>query len=70
MEGLQHTLAKPIVKKEPITVEMLEVMVRDANSSGFLSVSDLRLTACLLDFFVLMNLSVLDLVIALLQGRC
>ena len=49
LEGLQRTLAKPVVKKEPITVEMLEVMVRDANSSG--SLSDLRLiTACLLGF--------------------
>ena len=49
LEGLQRTLANPIVKKEPITVEMLEAMVRDANSSGTLS--DLRLiTACLLGF--------------------
>ena len=49
LEGLRRTLAKPVVKKEPITVEMLEVMVRDANSSG--SLSDLRLiTACLLGF--------------------
>ena len=37
LEGLQCSLAQPTVKKEPITVEMLEVMVRNANSSGFLS---------------------------------
>ena len=49
LEGLRRTLAKPIVKKEPLTVEMLEVMVRDMNRSG--SLSDLRLiTACLLGF--------------------
>ena len=49
LEGLQHELAKPIVKKEPVTVEMLEAMVKNAESSGTLS--DLRLvTACLLSF--------------------
>ncbi|XP_065904717.1 integrase/recombinase xerD homolog isoform X3 [Dysidea avara] len=49
LEGLQRELAKPIVKKEPVTVEMLEAMVKDAESSGTLS--DLRLvTACLLSF--------------------
>ena len=49
LEGLQHSLAKPVVKKEPITLEMLEAMVDDANESG--SLSDLRLvTACLLNF--------------------
>ena len=29
-EGLQRSLAKPVVKKSPVTVEMLEVMARDA----------------------------------------
>ena len=49
LEGLQWTLAKPVTKKEPITTEMLEAMVRDTKSSG--SLSDLRLaTTCLLDF--------------------
>ena len=49
LEGLQRTLAKPIVKKEPITVEMLEAIVQDARSSGCLF--DLRLaTACLMSF--------------------
>ena len=49
LEGLQRTLAKPVVKKEPVTLEMLEAMVEDANRSG--SLSDLRLvTACLLSF--------------------
>ena len=49
LEGLQRELAKPIVKKEPVSVEMLEAMVKDAESSGTLS--DLRLvTACLLSF--------------------
>ena len=49
LEGLQRTLAKPIVKKEPVTVKMLEAVVQDARSSGRLS--DLRLaTACLMGF--------------------
>jgi len=43
LEGFQRTLAKPIVKKEPVTVEMLEAVVQDARSSGRLS--DLRLGA-------------------------
>ena len=48
-EGFQRTLAKPVVKKEPITLKMLEAMVEDANRSG--SLSDLRLvTASLLSF--------------------
>jgi len=42
-------LAKPVVKKEPMTVEMLEAIVADANGSGTLS--DLRLAAaCLLGY--------------------
>ena len=49
LEGLQRSLAKPAVKKEPITVEMLEAIVSDAQQSGTLM--DLRLaTACLLGF--------------------
>jgi len=49
LEGLQRKLAKPIVKKEPVDVEILEAMVKNAESSGTLS--DLRLvTACLLSF--------------------
>ena len=49
LEGLQWTLAKPVVKKEPITTEILEAIAQDTKSSG--SVSDLRLaTAWLLGF--------------------
>ena len=49
MEGLQRSLAKPVVKKEPITVETLEAIVQDAEKSGTLT--DLHLaTACLLGF--------------------
>ena len=49
LEGMQRLLARPVVKKEPATVEMLEAIVDDADKSG--SLSDLRLaTACLLGF--------------------
>ena len=49
LEGLQRKLARPIVRKEPVSVEMLDAMVKDAESSDTLS--DLRLvTACLLSF--------------------
>ena len=49
LEGLQRMLEKPVVKKEPMTVEILEAIVRDAEKSGRLT--DLRLaTACLLGF--------------------
>ena len=49
LEGLQRILAKPVVKKVPITVEMLQQIVEDSKRSGTLS--DLRLsTACLLSF--------------------
>ena len=49
LEGLQRSLAKPEVKKEPVTLVMLEAMVDDASKSG--SLSDLHLvTACLLSF--------------------
>ena len=36
LEGLQRLLAKPTVKKEPVTVYMLQVIVKDANKSGSL----------------------------------
>ena len=46
LEGHQCSHAKPVVKKESITLEMLEAMVSDANNSDALS--DLCLvTACL-----------------------
>ena len=49
LEGLQRLLTKPVVKKEPITVQTLEAIVQDADRSGALA--DLRLaTACLLAF--------------------
>ena len=49
LEGLQRSYAKPVVKKEPLTVDMLERIVDDAEKSGALS--GLRLaTACLLGF--------------------
>ena len=34
LEGTQHLLAKPAVKKEPAIVEMLEAVVDDAKKSG------------------------------------
>jgi len=34
LEGLKHLLAKPVVKKELMTVEMLEAIVDDAERSG------------------------------------
>ena len=49
LKGLQCSLAKPVVKRGPITLEMLEAMVDDANESS--SLSNLRLvTACLFSF--------------------
>ena len=49
LEGLQRSLAKPVVKKEPITVETLEAIVQDAEGSRTLT--DLCLaTTCLLGF--------------------
>jgi len=49
LEGLQRELARPIVKKEPVSGEMLDMMVKDVENSDTLS--DLRLvTACLLSF--------------------
>ena len=43
---MQRILAKPTVKKELVTAEMLEDMVKDANRSN--SLADLRLTTALL----------------------
>ena len=49
LEGLQRLLARPTVKKAPVTPAMLEEMIKDATKSN--SLSDLRLvTACLLAF--------------------
>ena len=49
LEGLQRSLAKPVTKKEPVSIEILGAIVEDAERSG--SLSDLRLaTACLLSF--------------------
>ena len=49
LDGLRRSLARPVTKKEPVTVEILEAIVKDAEQSG--SLSDLRLaTACLLSF--------------------
>ena len=45
-EGLQRSLAKSVVKKEPITVETLEAIVQDAEGSGTLANLCLA-TACL-----------------------
>ena len=42
LEGMQRILAKPTVKKDPVTSIMLEDMVKDANKSN--SLTDLRLT--------------------------
>ena len=48
-DGLQRSLARPGVKKSPVTVKMLTVMVRDVQCSGTLA--DLRLaTTYLLAF--------------------
>ena len=56
LAGLQQSLAKPTVKKEPVTVDMLEAIVKDADKSG--SLMDLRLaTACLLAFSVFLRFS-------------
>ena len=43
LEGLQRSLAKPTIKKEPVTVDMLEAVVKDADNSG--SLTDLCLAA-------------------------
>ena len=49
LEGLQRTLAKPVVTKKPVTVSMLQVIVQDARDSE--SLTDIRLaTACQLSY--------------------
>ena len=49
LEGLRKVLAKPVTKKEPITVDMLKAMVKDTNEHPTLS--NVRLTAaCTLAF--------------------
>ena len=37
LEGLQQSLAKPVVKKEPVSVRILEAIVQDPVESGSLS---------------------------------
>jgi len=34
LESLQKTLAKPVVKKEPMKVEILKAIVKDAEGSN------------------------------------
>ena len=54
--GLQRTLAKPVVKKEPLTIEMVEAMLTDADQLG--SLSDMRLaTTCLLGYAAFLRFS-------------
>lgn len=49
LEGLQCSLAEPVTKKKPVTLEVLEAMVDDDEKSG--SLSNLHLvTASLLSF--------------------
>jgi len=49
LSGLRRVLAQPVVKKEPITPDMLEAMVRACGAKP--SLSDVRfLAACLLGF--------------------
>ena len=49
VQGLQRKLAKPVVKKLPVTAAMLEAIVDDAERSG--SLADLRLaTACVIGY--------------------
>ena len=49
LDGMQQKLARPTVKKVPITTAMLEEMVKDTRNNC--SLSDLRLTtACLLAY--------------------
>ena len=63
-EGMQRILAKPTVKKDPVTSTMLEDMVKDANRSNTLT--DLRLTtasfvayAGILRFNELVNMNII-----------
>ena len=66
VDGLKKTLAKPKVKKEPVTVEMLAALV---NSLGLPpSLSDLRLAAsCLLAVFFIIQNSLYSFAKAVLQ---
>ena len=49
LEGLHRSLAKPVIKKVPINLEILTAMVRDTNENPTLA--NIRLTsACLLGF--------------------
>ena len=49
LDGIRRRLARPVQKKEPITKEMLEKLVEDANKNSTLA--NIRLaTACLLAF--------------------
>ena len=55
-EGLQRSLPKSVVKKEPIVVETLEAILQDAEGSGTLANLCLA-TACLLCFSRFLRLS-------------
>ena len=56
LAGLQRSSAKPVVKKKPMTIGMIEAVVRDAELSG--SLSDLRLaTACVLGYAAFLRFS-------------
>ena len=49
LEGLRRALAKPVTKKEPITLDILKALVADTNKHPTLS--NVTLTAaCLLAF--------------------
>ena len=54
--GLQHTLAKPVAKKELFTIEMVEAMLADVDQLGTLS--DMRFaTTCLLGYATFLQFS-------------
>ena len=56
LAGLQCSLAKPVVKNEPMTIGMIGAVVRDAEQSG--SLSDLRLaTSCVLGYAAFLRFS-------------
>ena len=49
LEGLRHMLAKPKVRKEPVTADMLKAMVEAAGPAP--SLTEVRLLAvCLVSF--------------------
>jgi len=59
LQGLQRMLVKPVQKKAPATVRVLEQMVDDARQSG--SLADMRLTtACLVAFAGFLRFSELN----------